>query len=230
MGIRFEATFGVNHLGHFLLSQLLLEHLETPARVIFVASGTHDPAQKTGIPPPEYTTARELAFKGKEKENENESGDKEKEKGKEQEEDAMKAGQCRYSTSKLCNVLCTYEMVRKLKDTPYDEEVRKGVPNVSIAAFDPGLMPGTGLARDYGTLMQLGWKYLLPVLTLFMTNSHTPAASGSSLARLVAEETLNIHNKYFEGRKIIRSSEESYDEEKAKDLWETSCELVGLKQ
>ena len=190
-----------------------------------MASGTHDPTQKTGIPAPEYTTARELAFKGKE--NENESGEKNE---KEKQEDAMRAGQCRYSTSKLCNILCTYEMVRKLKDTPYGEEVREGVPNVSIAAFDPGLMPGTGLARDYGTLMQVGWKYLLPVLTLFISNSHTPAASGSSLARLVAEESLSIHNKYFEGRKIIRSSEESYDEEKAKDLWETSCELVGLKQ
>jgi len=120
--------------------------------------------------------------------------------------------------------------VRRLKGTPYAEEVREGVPRVSVAAFDPGLMPGTGLARDYGAFMQWGWKYILPVATLFMHNAHTPSTSGTSLARLAAEDGCLIHNKYFEGREAIPSSEESYDEDKAKDLWDTSLELVGLTQ
>ena len=46
----FEETFGVNHLGHFLLVNLLLGDLEAPARVVLVSSGTHDPAQRTGMP------------------------------------------------------------------------------------------------------------------------------------------------------------------------------------
>ena len=46
----FETTFGVNHLGHFLLVNLLLPRLRPPARVVVVASGVHDPAQKTGMP------------------------------------------------------------------------------------------------------------------------------------------------------------------------------------
>ena len=48
----FEATFAVNHLGHFLLANLMLRHLEPPSRIIFVSSGTHDPNQKTGMPAP----------------------------------------------------------------------------------------------------------------------------------------------------------------------------------
>lgn len=37
---------------------------------------------------------------------------------------------------------------------------------VRFLAFDPGLMPGTALARDRGAAEQFAWKYLLPLLRL----------------------------------------------------------------
>ena len=51
----FEMTFGTNHLGHFLLTNLLLEDLKrsAPARVITVSSELHKPGHAGG-PAPDF--------------------------------------------------------------------------------------------------------------------------------------------------------------------------------
>lgn len=56
-----EATFAINHVGHALLFHLLCPFLAPSARVVVTSSGTHDPAQKTGLPDAVYNTAEELA-------------------------------------------------------------------------------------------------------------------------------------------------------------------------
>jgi len=53
----YETTFAVNHLGHFLLVNLLLRHLNDRARIVVVSSGTHNPDQFTGMPKPDYRDA-----------------------------------------------------------------------------------------------------------------------------------------------------------------------------
>ncbi len=69
-------------------------------------------------------------------------------------------GRRRYTTSKLCNIYFTYELSRRL------EKQGSSTPEKSITAnaFNPGLMPGTGLARDYSPLQRFAWNYLLPVI------------------------------------------------------------------
>ncbi|WFR67515.1 SDR family NAD(P)-dependent oxidoreductase [Curtobacterium flaccumfaciens] len=112
----FESTFGVNHLGHFLLVTELLPSLEAPARAVVVASNTHDPAKKAGAPAPAWSSPRALA------------------RGElapsPQTDSPFVAGGRRYTTSKLANVYFTYGLAARLPD------------GVSANAFDPGLMPG----------------------------------------------------------------------------------------
>ncbi|MCX4091782.1 SDR family NAD(P)-dependent oxidoreductase [Nocardia sp. alder85J] len=199
----FEQTFAVNHLAHVLLVRELLPELGTPGRIVFVASDTHDPAKPTGMPAPAYTTARELARPS-------ETGGS-----------PGAVGRRRYTTSKLCNVLTTYALARQL-------DTGAVPPPITVNAFDPGLMPGTGLGRDYGGIQGLAWRYLLPALTVVPgINVHTPRRSGQALARLVLDpELAGVTGSYFSGFRRIRSSAESYQVATAEELWATSVELT----
>lgn len=188
----FEQTFAVNHLAHFLLVQELLPKL-TDARVIFVASDTHDPRNRTGMPSPEYADARSLA-KGDDDGN----------------------GRRRYTTSKLCNVMAAYEFARHAP------------AGITVNAFDPGLMPSTGLAREYPGVLSLVSRYLLPALIVVPgVNAHSVGRSAKALARLVlAPELARVSGRYFSGFREVPSSKDSYDRAKSAELWETSRELV----
>jgi light-dependent protochlorophyllide reductase len=200
----YESTFAVNHLGHFLLVALLLDQLTAPARVVIVSSNTHDPDRRTGMPAPSYTTAAQLA-----RPDANAHSD----------ESPAIAGRRRYTASKLCNVLFTYELDRRFAGR-----------GITFNAFDPGLMPGTGLARDYPAYQRIAWRFLMPALTLVMANVNTPQTSGRALARLITDPALDGHSgRYWSGADEVRSSVESHDPAKAADLWKTSLELTGLE-
>ncbi|MBO2455211.1 SDR family NAD(P)-dependent oxidoreductase [Actinomadura barringtoniae] len=195
----YELTFAVNHLAHFALIQHLRPHLDDDgaARIVMVASDTHDPAKPTGMPAPSYTTAEDMARPG---------------------EDTALEGRRRYTMSKLCNVLMAYELARRLSGT-----------GITVNAFDPGLMPGTGLAREYGGVQAFAWRYVMPALVVVPgLNIHTPRRSGRALGRLVtAPEHAETTGEYFSGYRRIPSSDDSYDTVKAEDLWKTSERLVG---
>lgn len=202
----FELTFAVNHLAHFLLVQELLAHLVAPGRIVMVASDTHDPTKRTGMPAPVYASAGALAHPA-------DTG----------QENASLVGRRRYTTSKLCNVLMTYELFRRLGGAPGTD-----VPGVTVNAFDPGLMPGTGLARDYAGFQAFAWRYVLPIFTVVPgLNIHTPHRSAHALARLITDPALaGTTGKYFSGMREIRSSADSYDVGQATELWETSEWLI----
>ncbi len=214
----FETTFGVNHLGHFLLVNLLLKELSAPARVVVVSSGTHDPGRRTGMPVPRYRGAEALAYPERHP-NPDETS-----------EGPGVVGRRRYTTSKLCNAMFAYELDRRLRS----EGVSTPERPICVNAFDPGAMPNTGLTRDYGPLARFAWDkgltLLLPVFRRLGVATSTPEVSGRALARLVTDPALEgVSGRYFEINEEARSSEESYDERKAAELWETSVRLVGLR-
>jgi NAD(P)-dependent dehydrogenase (short-subunit alcohol dehydrogenase family) len=172
----YETTFGVNHLGHYLLARLMLPDLAPGARITFVASNVHDPQQKTGLPAPRYENAEALSHDF---------------------EPGADAGRRRYTASKLCNIYTTYELARHLEASP-DPRLR----SIRVNAFDPGMMPGTGLAKTY--------------------------KSGKPLAELAAGSAGDATGKYFSDGQETRSSDSSYDKAKALELWNSSADMIHL--
>jgi NAD(P)-dependent dehydrogenase (short-subunit alcohol dehydrogenase family) len=193
----FEMTFGVNHLGHFLLVNLLLPHLSQRARIEFVSSGAHDPDLYSEMFHPQYQDAKALAFPG----------------GEGSKADTENIGQMRYSTSKLCNILCAYELSRRLQ--------QQRSP-ITVNAFTPPLMLDTQLGRDYSPAEISALSKNLDI-----TKSKSSKTVGSDLARLILDPALETTTgKYFDGLEEVRSSSESYNLQEAAELWESSVELV----
>jgi NAD(P)-dependent dehydrogenase (short-subunit alcohol dehydrogenase family) len=81
----FELAFGTNHMGHFLLTQLLLERMKnsTPARIVTVASRAHYNAHAI-----DWEAVRQPT--------------------------RTRTGLAEYSVSKLANVLFSTELARRL--------------------------------------------------------------------------------------------------------------------
>lgn len=167
-----ESTFAVNHLAHYLLLKGLMNRLSAHATVGWTASGTHDPAETSarlsGFRGARYTTAARIA-----------QGDY---------DDASDEQACKdaYATSKLCNITTAHAFAN-------DSESSR-----TYFAFDPGLMPGTGLAREHGSVARWIWKNVLPRLARWLPGTSTTARSSAVLVDLLVGKKRGSHNgAYF---------------------------------
>lgn len=205
----FELTFAVNHLAHYLLARLAASNLAPGGRIILTASGTHDPAEKTGMPAPRHADAEKLAYPSQDPQRDTQP---------------MKAGRRAYSASKLCNIMTVRELSQRL------EVIR---PDIAVIAYDPGFTPGTGLARNYPGLAGALFKYVMPWTTRKGAGVSTPAISGRLLAELATSpDYRDARGQYFAVRsaslKACAPSVLARDPAACAKLWDDSAHLVGL--
>ena len=116
-----------------------------------------------------------------------------------------------YSQSKLANVLFSYELARRLKGT-----------SVTANALHPGLVSTSFGAEDPATVQRI----FIPFLRPFMKSPAQGAAASIHLAS--APELEQVTGRYFANRHAKKSSEPSYDQASAAQLWQVSTDLVGL--
>jgi protochlorophyllide reductase len=210
----FELSVGTNHLGHFLLSRMLMDDLEkTPAesaRLIIVGSITGNTNTLAGNVPPKADLGdlsglasgidgrMATMIDGKEF-------------------DGAKA----YKDSKVCNMLTMRQF----------EQRYGGKGKVTFASLYPGCIAETGLFRSHVPL----FKTLFPVFQKYVTKGYVSEAdAGSRLAQVVADPKLGKSGVYWSWSQADNSffenqvSEEVADDAKGAQLWEVSEKLVGL--
>ena len=115
-----------------------------------------------------------------------------------------------YAGTKLMNLLFTYELARRLRDT-----------RVTANALHPGAV-ATRLLADYMRVPLVGGA-------LARTFGVSPEQGADTVVYLAsASEVETVTGKYFTNRRETRSSPASYDESAARRLWEVSEKLTGL--
>ncbi|KAK4778629.1 hypothetical protein SAY86_006157 [Trapa natans] len=210
----FELSVGTNHLGHFLLSRLLLDELnksDYPSkRLIIVGSITGNTNTLAGNVPPKANLGdmRGLAggLNGLNTSSMIDGGDF----------DGAKA----YKDSKVCNMLTMQEFHRR-----YHEDT-----GITFASLYPGCIATTGLFREHIPL----FRTLFPPFQKYITKGYVSEdEAGKRLAQVVSDPSLTKSGVYWSWNKDSASfenqlSEEASDPGKARKVWELSEKLVGL--
>ena len=177
----FETMFQVNHLGPFLLTNLLLDRLKAsaPARIVNVASVAH---RGNTINFDELRS--EKGFRG------------------------LRG----YGQTKLCNILFTRELARRLE----------GI-GVTANALHPGTVR-TGFGREGDTrwIFALGIRLAAPFFLSAAKGARTSIYLASS------PEVEGKTGGYWARCKPSAASAAATDDEAARRLWQLSAEFVGL--
>jgi len=173
-----ESTFATNHLGPFLLTNLLLDLLKAsaPSRIVNVTSDAHNGAK--------------VNF-------EDLQGEKEF------------SGWQAYGQSKLAMILFTHQLATRLDGT-----------GVTVNSAHPGVVR-TNFANNNG-LVTFGFRLLRPFFI-------SPKTAAKRILYVATSPDLEgVNGKYFTKMHAAKSSQESYDDDSAKRLWQMSEQLARL--
>lgn len=199
----FEATMGINHLGHFLLTHLLLEDLISSAkengesRIVNVGSSLHDPALKVGRHESQPIDLDNFFL----------------------EKPGTYNGYQAYKNSKLANVLFTYELAERLRKT-----------GVTVNCVCPGFVPETSLGRDAGAVSRFFLNYVLYYFLRYKNIAKTVGEGADAIMDCATRaENKEVTGKFFKDRKEAKSSTESMDETLRQKVWDMSVLYCHLQ-
>jgi NAD(P)-dependent dehydrogenase (short-subunit alcohol dehydrogenase family) len=115
-----------------------------------------------------------------------------------------------YAQSKLALVLFTYELARRLKNTA-----------ITVNALHPGLV-----ATNFGK--NNGWFRFYVRRLIKRHEISVPEGSKTCIYLATSPDVAGITGGYFVKNKQVKSSDNSYDQKLAKQLWEVSETLTTI--
>ena len=106
--------------------------------------------------------------------------------------DIKQAGLDRYATTKFLNTISALGLSARH-------------PDKTFLCIDPGLMPGTGLARSYSLPMRIVWSSVMRLAVPFMADTSSPARSAATVAWLLHEKGLKNGATYSYTRELAKA-------------------------
>lgn len=223
----FELTIGTNHLGHFYLNNLIMPMINKDGgRIVVTASSVHDPDSPGGA---QGETATLGDLQGLEKAVSSGSGQFDMVDGNPFNADKA------YKDSKLCNVLFTRELQRRLDASG---------SNIKANAFTPGLIVGTGLFRDQNQVFTKVFD--VAATKLLKVGEKTSYGGGALEYMTIGRETGekgglyyysapgsgkygdDAYGKQFAASEVSKEALADDENGKAQRFWELSEKLVGI--
>lgn len=198
-----EKTFAVNHVGHFLLLQLLKDHIRR--RVVFVTSELHKRVDATKL-------LRKLrdpnGFGMVEQDGESEGVEVKR---------VGYRGLSVYSESKLLQAYCLPRW--------HELFAPKGV---SVALSSPGFVPSSGLSRDTSASGRFFMRYILS----WAPFARTLRQGGDSVAAAAIDPELARTSNVFLNKdlKEERMHEDVYNHEHAKLVWDWTVNAAHAEE
>lgn len=209
----YDETVQVNHLGHFLLANLLLPKVKfSNGRVVFLATQTHNPDTLPGKIPPQADLG-DLEGMGNGFKSLPGTID-----GKSFE--PTKA----YKDSKVCNILTMTEMNRRF-----------GKDGVTFSAIFPGCIAESELFRE-----KRGWfRWFFPLFQKFVTKQFVSVEeAGRRVSLVAADGRFSDSGRYWQWRgSYLQGTDNTIpmpidptdrEADKAEKLWELSSRLVNM--
>jgi protochlorophyllide reductase len=211
----YELTMATNHLGHFLLCNLLLEDLKKSTypdrRMVILGTVTHNPDELGGKIPPRPDLGNLEGFEAGFHDPITMIND--------QEFEPVKA----YKDSKVCNVLTMRELHRR-----YHEST-----GITFTSLYPGCVATTALFRNHYPLFQK----IFPIFQKYITGGFvSEELAGERVAAVVADPEYKQSGAYWswgnrqkKGRKsfVQKVSPQARDDAKAEKMWNLTARLVG---
>jgi protochlorophyllide reductase len=212
----YELTMTTNHLGHFLLCNLMLDEFKkstaSDKRIVILGTVTHNPDEPGGKVYPRPDLGNFEGFEAGFKDPVSMADGKKFE--------PVKA----YKDSKVCNVLTMRELHRRYHDAT----------GITFTSLYPGCVADTPLFRNHYPLFQK----LFPLFQKYVTKGYvSQELSGERVAAVMADPEYRQSGAYFswgnrqkEGRKsfVQKVSSQARDDEKGDRMWALSAKLVGL--
>jgi NAD(P)-dependent dehydrogenase (short-subunit alcohol dehydrogenase family) len=188
-----ERTFALNHMAYFVLTHGLREQLiaSAPARVVNTASDAHESATL------DFSDLQsQKAYRGNFSESLRHGG----------------PGFKVYARSKLCNILFTRELARRLSGT-----------GVTANCLHPGFV-ATRFGDQSGGLISFG-------IRIAKRFALSPREGAETLVYLASSpDVVSVTGEYFHKCRPVTPSRQARDDAAAQRLWQATAKLAGFPE